>query len=660
MKNLILFLTGFLCFSGALAQDEYNIAYPGSQGMYVFTGNLIVNTGFPVDGISAYRIDKKEKNGSWEQVAIIEAPQNKNELVNRFNQAKVPFPAGTIDNYVDLDELWEIIQTERHLDSLILLSGIVPAQIALGNMVLDTDVKHGQDYQYKVYVRRNNRWEPFLLSYPVKYEKPNYKINFRVREKTELENRISVELAVFPRGNILVLQPHRRENFNGNFARVNTRMGYRPRRDTLIVMMEDSLVKENTGYEYTFTAFDFFGNATQVHDTIFAKTFSELTTMVPYNLKGYRLTGAEGNAISWRLRNPGRISNISIYRSESFDGPFEKIGNASPADTIYLDETATPMVQYWYYLDMTDITGKKSFSSAKIFTRYKTSFLPPPPFNISAIPVEGGVGLTWQNSDPNVRGFYLYRSTTDGNFELVSNLLTDSFFVDQSSALVGNQTYRYAIQSENTSYMKSRMSDPAYVIPGIESKPIAPVGMQLVAEPDHLKIFWESVNEGDPSLVGYHILRKEAGTNDWLQLNAIPVKINSFNDSTLQHGLVYEYAVVAIDFRGNKSEIEYSVTHHIPYQGNVLGPPADVKVSTSGQLVEMTWNPLQMEDINGYKVYRRAYGEDYKLVEIIGDPSTGLFSDKGLKKGTLYMYQVTSLDKKGNESGRSKTVAIWF
>ncbi len=660
MKNLIIALIIWLGFTCLHAQEEYNIAYPGANGMYVFAGNLIVNSGFPVDGITGYRIDRKEHNGSWEQIAIVEAPETKNELVSRFNQAKSPFPDETIETYVQPDSLWETIQTERHLDSLIVLSGIVPAQIALGNMILDTDVKAGREYQYRVYVRKNNRWEPSLMSYPTKYEKPLYDISFRIRMKSELENRISMELAVYPRGNILLLKARRRENFNGNFLPVNVRMGYRPKRDTLVVMLEDTLVKENTGYEYILTAYDFFGNTSVVKDTAFAKTFSELTTMVPGQLKGYQLTGAEGNAISWRLQDPGRISNISIYRSESFDGPFEKIGNASPADTIYLDETATPMVQYWYYLDMTDITGKKSFSSAKIFTRYKSSFLPPPPFNISAIPVEGGVGLTWQNSDPNVRGFYVYRSTTDGNFELASNLLADTFFVDQSGALVGNQTYRYAIQSENTSYMKSRMSDPAYVIPGIESKPIAPVGIQLVAEPDHLKIFWEPVNEGDPSLVGYNVLRKEAGTTDWIQLNVVPVKINSFSDSTLQHGLVYEYSVQSIDFRGTKSEIEYSVTHHIPYQGKVLGPPSDVKVSTNGQLVEMTWNPLQMEDINGYKVYRRAYGEDYKLIEIINDPSASQFSDEGLKKGTLYLYQVTSLDKKGNESNRSKAVAIWF
>lgn len=660
MKNLAFIFLLLPFNSGLYGQEAYNIAFPGADGMYVYAGNLIVNSDHPVDGITGYRIDRKGKSGNWEQLGIIEAPRNKSDLINNFNKAKTPFPAGTVENYVELDELWEIIQTERHLDSLVVLSGIVPAQIALGNMMLDADVMPGNEYQYKVYVRKNNRWEPSMQSYPVKYETKSLDIGFRIRKKTELENHISLELAVHPRGDILLLQPARRENFTGNFTPFSPRMGYRPKHDSLIVMLEDTLVKENTGYEYIFTAYDFFGNKSSVRDTAFAKTFSELTTVVPFHLRAYQLTGAEGNAISWRLQDPGRISNVSLHRSISFDGPFEKIGNASPADTIFLDETAKPMVTYWYYLNMTDITGKTSYSSAKIFTRYKTSFLPSPPFNISAVPVERGVGLSWENSNLDIRGFYVYRSTTDGNFELVSNLLSDTFFVDQSKVLAGNLTYRYAIQSENTSYLKSQMSEPVYVVPGIESKPVAPVGIQVVAEPDYLRIFWESVDNGDHSLVGYHVLRKEKGMNDWMQLNAVPVKVNSFTDSTVQHGSVYEYTVQAVDFRGNKSEMEYTASNHIPYQGKSFGPPTDLKASTDGQSIELTWIPVLIDGINGYKVYRKTYGEEFKLVEIINDPSKGMFSDKVVKKGNLYMYQVTSLDKKGNESKRSNTVAIWF
>lgn len=467
-------------------------------------------------------------------------------------------------------------------------------------------------------------------------------------------------LAIHPRSNIVLLQAKRRSNFSGIYKGVTPEVGYRPLRDTLFIIMTDSSIQANTAYEYAFTGYDSFGNRINLNDTVFAKTFSQQTLNVPYHLKVYMIPGAEGNVLSWRLDDPSRIANISIYRSTSFDDGFIKIGDASPADTMVVDELTDPLVKYWYYLEMADITGETTFTSAKIFGRYETIYNPGPPVNITAESVENGVAVSWEAGTENIRGYHVYRSHAEGNFDLISNLLTDTFFVDKSDALNGNQTYKYAIQTENTSYLKSELLEPVFMVPGIETIPEAPTGIQINPNPDFIRIIWEPVNETDPSVRGYIVLRRSDDEEEWNELNQNPVLINSYSDSTIQHGKAYWYAVQAIDFRGNRSEISYTAWHHIPFQGKKIGPPTDLKVSTDGQRIELTWIADQRDGINGYKVYRKTYGQDYALIEIINNPTTGLYEDQDVSSNSLYMYQVTSGDTKVNESKRSKAIAIWF
>ncbi|MBN2609946.1 MAG: hypothetical protein JXB00_00150 [Bacteroidales bacterium] len=649
----------FSCY--IFGQENQKIAFTGQKGIFILAGTNIVNEENPVNGISAYLVERRDANtGSWETLKILQSPKTKQEFMKNLKKATLVFPKGTFDNLLNIDEIWARIQKYPTTDSLTKYSAIVPLQLALGNIFFDNKVKTGVTYEYRISVKKSGQWVNQVVSTPVGLSPEIPVLLMNLREKVELSNHIRLELGIRPRNNIAMVQVKRRENFRNEFEKITPGIGYRFFGDTLVLKIEDTLVKQNTGYEYILLAFDFFGNQFVLPDTIFVKTFSNLTIVPLHNLRIDNKEFLNGNVLSWKLDGPGRIANIRVFRSADFDGKFEKIANVPIADTSYVDETALPMVKYWYYLDMEDITGDVVFKSAKIFGMYKTSFIPEKIYNVTGRPVIGGVEIRWNKGDVSTRGYYVYRAVGNKNLQPVTEMITDTFFIDKSKSLTGNISYRYAIQSENTSYLKSNLSEPVSVIPGIDAIPASPAGIQITVEKGYVQILWQAVNDVDPSVTGYNILRRTFAGNDWKTLNKNLVLSNQFKDTTVQSGVIYEYTVQSVNQNNLQSDITYIVTMNVPFSGYDYGPPTDIKITSGEDQVVITWMPNYNVSVKAYKIYRKEYGTDFKLLTTINDPGTETFSDKKVQKGKLYIYQISSLDKNGKESRRSNNLAVWY
>ncbi len=67
--------------------------------------------------------------------------------------------------------------------------------------------------------------------------------------------------------------------------------------------------------------------------------------------------------------------------------------------------------------------------------------------------------------------------------------------------------------------------------------------------------------------------------------------------------------------------------------------------------IELAWDPNTEPDLSGYRIYRSAAGGPFeKLADVQPVPS---YSDKSAKKDTAYRYQISAMDRAGNESPRS-------
>lgn len=85
-------------------------------------------------------------------------------------------------------------------------------------------------------------------------------------------------------------------------------------------------------------------------------------------------------------------------------------------------------------------------------------------------------------------------------------------------------------------------------------------------------------------------------------------------------------------------------------------PTAVEAVASSGggqSFIDLTWTPNNEADLTGYNVYRReAAGQPQKInAELVKTPA---FRDANVTAGHTYLYTVSAVDLRGNESGRSE------
>ncbi len=131
------------------------------------------------------------------------------------------------------------------------------------------------------------------------------------------------------------------------------------------------------------------------------------------------------------------------------------------------------------------------------------SLMPPTAFKVNDIGTGVELKLTWENNDPDVVGYIIYRSNNDINFDkLIENPITGNSYLD-NTVLEGNKYY-YRIASVS---QDENISVPSASIEGIATKhpPSMPNGLAVkwLDENEKLIFTWEKNSE--PDVIGYNI-----------------------------------------------------------------------------------------------------------------------------------------------------------
>jgi hypothetical protein len=137
----------------------------------------------------------------------------------------------------------------------------------------------------------------------------------------------------------------------------------------------------------------------------------------------------------------------------------------------------------------------------------------------------------------------------------------------------------------------------------------------------------------------------------------------SFTDSNIEWQKTYEYHVEAVTViaQPNKPEVQVDGddTPEIKVFADDVFPPAvpsnlQAVFSGPGQqlFVDLIWAPDADADLDGYNVYRREEGTSPEKVnkELVKTPA---YRDMAVTSGKRYLYSVTAVDLRGNESVHS-------
>ena len=164
-----------------------------------------------------------------------------------------------------------------------------------------------------------------------------------------------------------------------------------------------------------------------------------------------------------------------------------------------------------------------------------------------------------------------------------------------------------------------------------------------------------------PAISGYHVYRRisvAGGEADFRPINAEPVINEFFHDLDTGTDGDYEYQVSCRldDHVENAPSNSVKVSIQDTFPPDI---PNNLVSFTAKDQVFLTWESVPDNDLASYRLYRKAAEkEDFTL--LADALSDNFFHDKQVVHGKTYIYAITAVDRKGNESDFSRPVRQFF
>ena len=241
-------------------------------------------------------------------------------------------------------------------------------------------------------------------------------------------------------------------------------------------------------------------------------------------------------------------------------------------------------------------------------------------------------------------------------------------YVDTLPVALGEQNpagfVRYAVEILNSRERSAGLSNQVL----IPVAPTIPPPEQLAAkvEADGVLISWEgaSVPAAPAGLTyRYRIVRSPAGANAYIALAEVEPETEGFYlDKTFGWETKYDYRILSVTLvhsqginmavEGDDSKAAEVFTRDIYPPGEPTGLQSVFSSVGQKPFVDLSWAPNMETDLAGYNVFRSvAGGEPVKLnQQLVPVPS---FRDDNVVPGKTYLYSVSAVDLRGNESPHS-------
>ena len=334
---------------------------------------------------------------------------------------------------------------------------------------------------------------------------------------------------------------------------------------------------------------------------------------------------------------------------------------------------------------------------------------PDPPERLKASIQDGKIVLTWDKPrrSREIMGYNMYRSETSGiNFVQINSApIKEEKFIDHSAAK--DKTYYYVVTSMEYSGLESRFSNEAFIPPDPEH--VGPIRYWYEAEEGSIRGSVTRILDGRAS-ENYYVFSTRDGEGliripvyvprrsrylIWCRVfsekmkGKLKISVDGENEASIEvvsnawqwHRALEHFMLeagehdVTISIYGKGLGIDnILITDDEKYVPSFLGwsrdriPPKRVRglrAETAGlHEILVSWMPNNELDIDHYNVYRSTNPDfECNYETLIASPSNNNYLDWGLKplttyySPTTYYYQVTAVDRAGNESEPSEVVS---
>jgi hypothetical protein len=180
--------------------------------------------------------------------------------------------------------------------------------------------------------------------------------------------------------------------------------------------------------------------------------------------------------------------------------------------------------------------------------------------------------------------------------------------------------------------------------------PLTPPAIKLQSTAQGVRITWATEGER----IEYRVFRQGPGDTAPLEIGTSGKP--EYLDTTSQYDTRYEYSVVAAEGQAESLPSESVAVTPI----DIFPPsvPAGVTALVTPEGIELSWQRSPESDLKGYYVYRSVSGGSF--VRQNGLINLPTYSDRDVKHGDTYRYEITAVDQKNNESDKSAAAEAAF
>ncbi len=225
-----------------------------------------------------------------------------------------------------------------------------------------------------------------------------------------------------------------------------------------------------------------------------------------------------GNAIvnlDWADNSGCDIAGYNIYRNLVSGGPYTKINSTTQVGSQYQDTGLTNGATYYYVVKAVDIQGNEGTVSSEVSATPQDNVPPSSPTGLTASSGNGTVGLNWNdNSESDLSGYNIYRSTTSGSGYNKINTTTVTVSQYTDSGLTNGTAYYYVVTAIDTSSLESSHSSQVSATP-MSNPPTASASATPTSGTAPLTVSFTGTGTDDGSVTKYEWDFDGNGTYDW-------------------------------------------------------------------------------------------------------------------------------------------------
>ncbi len=386
---------------------------------------------------------------------------------------------------------------------------------------------------------------------------------------------------------------------------------------------------------------------------------------IPANLTAQSLVDIDddGHALyyidlSWDAPADADLAGIMVYKSlQTGVTPTAQyfLIKLGPLETTFTDEWVDEDKTYFYVVSAVDEVPNESLPTAEASAEVRDMQAPPTPddLEVEAPDTGGELVISWDRVDDRDTAFYsvYWSSTKGGAYEKLEDVDESDRQEYVHEDLTNGETYFYRVSASDDADPpnESPLSDVVAGIPRDGTPPETPTGLLAGSLPEGgaVVLSWNANTEDD--LDGYYLYRRTGAMGLQEQIARLGAGETTFTDISVTDGKQYRYSVAAFDGVPNASPLSAEV-YVTPEDGIAPEAPGGVRTEVEGDIVTITWDEGEEDDIRTYIVYVRE-GDSWAEVDRV---------DAGVTRATFvaprsgeYAFTVIAVDTAPNKSERS-------